>query len=97
MVKAVGEVGVDMITNLVNQIIAEWVIPVEWENGIFRNFYKGKGDALDRGNYRELKLTNQILKRVKRVFQKLIRQQMDAVRVYARTCSCKHHFYFETL
>ena len=35
MVKAVGEVGVDMITDLVNQIIAEWVIPVEWENGIF--------------------------------------------------------------
>ena len=97
MVKAVGEVGVDMITDLVNQIIAEWVIPVEWENGIFRNFYKGKGDALDRGNYRELKLTNQILKRVKRVFQKLIRQQVDAVRVYARTCSCKLHFYFETL
>ena len=29
--KAVGEAGVDMIKDLVNQIIVERVIPAEWE------------------------------------------------------------------
>ena len=29
------------------------------------NYYKGKGDALERGNYGGLKLIDQILKKVK--------------------------------
>ena len=31
MVEAVGEVGVDMITDLVNQIMVQEDIPAEWE------------------------------------------------------------------
>ena len=37
---------------------------------------KGKGSALEKGNYRGLKLTDQILKIVERVAAKLIRQQI---------------------
>lgn len=31
MVKAVGEARVEIITDLVNQVIVEKVIPVEWQ------------------------------------------------------------------
>ena len=36
--------------------------------------YKEKGDALDRGNYRGLKLTEQALKVIERIVYSLIRQ-----------------------
>ena len=29
-------------------------IPTDWEESIILNLYEGKGDALDRGNYRGL-------------------------------------------
>ena len=50
MVKAAGEAGVDMITNLVSQIIVEGVIPTEWELGTVVNCYKWKGDSLEKRN-----------------------------------------------
>ena len=77
MVKAAGDAGIDMITNLVNCIIAEGVIPSDWELSTILNCYKGKGDALERGNYRGLKLTDHILKIVERVIENLVRQQVD--------------------
>ena len=36
--------------------------------------YKGKGDALERGNYRGLKLTEQVMKVLERIVDGLIRQ-----------------------
>ena len=36
--------------------------------------YKGKGDALERGNYRGLKLTEQVMKVPERIVNGLIRQ-----------------------
>ena len=36
--------------------------------------YKGKGDALDRGNYQGLKLTEQAMKILERIVGGLIRQ-----------------------
>ena len=36
--------------------------------------YKGKGDALDRGNYHGLKLTEQVMKVLERIVDGLIRQ-----------------------
>ena len=42
MINAAGEVGVDMITKLVNQIIVQGVIPTEWVLSTIVNCYKGK-------------------------------------------------------
>ena len=69
VVKAVEEAGVDMITDLVNQIMVEGVFPAEWELSTIVNFYKGKEDDLERGNYRGLKLTDQILKYLREVYK----------------------------
>ena len=40
----------------------------DWEENLIHiNLYKGKGEAIDRGNYRELKLTDQVMKLLERV------------------------------
>ena len=77
MVKAAEEDSVDMITDLINQIIREGVVPADWELSTIINCYKGKGDALERGNYRGLKLTDQVLKVMERVVEGLIRKQVN--------------------
>ena len=41
------------------------------------NLYKGKGDALERGNYRSLKLTDQVMKLLERVLDSFIREMVD--------------------
>ena len=43
----------------------------------FCELSKGKGNSSDSGNYRGLKLTDQILKTTERIIEKLIRQQVD--------------------
>ena len=74
MVKVAGEAGVDMITDLVNPLIVDGVIPREWELRTIVNYYKGKGNYLERGNCRGLELAVQI---PKRVVAKLTRQHVD--------------------
>ena len=66
-----------MEKNLVNQVIADGVIPSDGELSTIINCYKGKGDALERGNYRGLKLTDHILKTLERVVEKLLREQVQ--------------------
>ena len=41
------------------------------------SLYKGKGDALNRGNYRGLKLIEQVMKVLERVVEGLIRQRVE--------------------
>ena len=72
IVKVSGKAESEMIIGLVSQIIVD-VIPAEWKLSTIVNCDKGKRDSLQRGNYRELKLTDQILKIAERIIDKLIR------------------------
>ena len=45
-----------------------------WEQSFIVCLYKGKGDALERGNYYGLKLTEQVMKILERIVDSLIRQ-----------------------
>ena len=73
IVKMTGETGVGTITDLINQIIVEGVLPTEWELSTITNCYKRKGDALEKRSSMVLKLLDQILKIVERFIEKLIR------------------------
>lgn len=77
MIRAAGPSVLTMITNLVNLIIQEGKIPEEWNLSFIINYYKGKGDSLERGNYRGLKVLDQVLKIVEHVFEAIIRKQVD--------------------
>ena len=66
--------GASMIRDLAAAIIRDGKIPSDWEQSFIVCLYKGKGDALERGNYRGLKLTEQVMKILERIVDGLIRQ-----------------------
>ena len=76
MIKAGGRETGTAITELVNLVIYEENIPEDWKESFIINFYKGKGDATDRGNYRRLKLPEHVMKVLERVLESLIWSQV---------------------
>ena len=74
MIRAAGDMGVSMIRDLAAAIIRDGKEPSDWEQSFIVCLYKGKVDALERGNYRGLKLTEQVMKILERIVDGLIRQ-----------------------
>ena len=72
MLKASSDICSKMIADLTNSTIRENTMSNEWNHSIIISLYKGKGEALDRGNYRGLKLTENILKVIERIIEDLI-------------------------
>ena len=62
MLKAVSDICGKIIADLINTIISEGKVPINWRDSIIIRLFKGKGDALDLSNYRGLKLTDHVLK-----------------------------------
>ena len=77
MLKASGSVGLEVLAHLMKSVIDEGVVPADWRDRIIVNLYKGKRDALDRGNYRDLKLTDHVMKLVEHVLERRIRKMVD--------------------
>ena len=48
-------------------------MPSDWEKSIIINLFKGKGDAVERGNFRGLKLLEHLMKVFEKVIEKHIR------------------------
>ena len=69
MLKPFGEAGAEEVRDLAENIISEGCIPTDWQESFIVNLYKGKGDALNRGNYRGLKLIEQVMKVLERVVE----------------------------
>ena len=59
---AAGDTGASMIRDLAAAIIRDGKVPSDWEQSFIVCLYKGKGDAMEMGNYHGLKLTEQVLK-----------------------------------
>ena len=70
--EAAGDTGATMIRNLATAIIHDDKVPTDCEQSFMVCIYKGK--ALDRGNYRGLKLIKQAMKILERIADGLIRQ-----------------------
>ena len=66
--------GASMICDLAAAIFRGGKVPSDWEQSFIVCLYKGNGDALERGNYRGLKLTQQVMKVLERIVDGLIRQ-----------------------
>ena len=62
MLKASGDTGARLVADLANDMVRNGVIPSDWEDSFIINIYKVKGDALERGNYRGLKLLDHVMK-----------------------------------
>ena len=74
MIRVASDMGASMIRDLEAAIICDGKVPSDWEQSFIVYLYKGKGDALERGNYRGLKLTEQVMKILQRIVDGLIRQ-----------------------
>ena len=74
MIIAAGDMGASMIRDLAAAIIRDGKVPSDWEQSFIVCLYKGKGDALERGNYHGLKLTEHVMKVLERIVDGLIRQ-----------------------
>ena len=77
MIRAAGDMGASMIRDLTVTIICDGKVPSDWEQSFIVCLYKGKGDTLERGNYRGLKLTEQVMKILERIVDGLIRQLLS--------------------
>ena len=56
MLKASSDICSELIADLANSIVCKNKMPSEWEDSFIISLFKGKGEALDRDNYRGLKL-----------------------------------------
>ena len=74
---ASGDIGTKLIMDIANSMIRGEQAPKEWENSFIINCYKDKGDALERGNYRGLKLHDQGMKVVERIVDTIAREQVS--------------------
>ena len=62
IIRAAGDMGASMIRDFTAAVIRDGKVPSDWEQSFIVCLYKGKGDALERGNYGSLKLTEQVMK-----------------------------------
>ena len=76
MLIAGGESCMKVVADLINSIIRDRKVPKDWEESYIINLYKGKGDALVRGNYRGLKLLEHVMKILEQVVEMEIRSSI---------------------
>ena len=88
MLKPVGEAGAVEVRDLIEDIISEGCIPTDWQESFIVNLYKGNVDALNRGNYRGLKLIEKVMKVLERVVEGLIRQSKELRSMRCSVASC---------
>ena len=55
----------------------EGSIPEDWKSSVVLPIYKGKGDPMECGPYRGIKLLEHAMKVVERIFEHRIRQQIE--------------------
>ena len=65
------------ILDLCNSIVKEGSIPEDWKSSVVLLIYKGKGDPMECGSYRGIKLLEHAMKVVERIFENRIRQQIE--------------------
>ena len=77
MLKAAGEEGVELARQLIEAVLSCSVITSDWKGSFILNLYKGKGEALGRGNYRDLKHADQVMKLHVQVLDSYIREMVN--------------------
>ena len=71
--KALGEVGVLLLTELFNMVLSTGVMPSVWRESVLTPIYKNKGDVMDCKNYRGIKLLCHIFKLYERIIDARLR------------------------
>ena len=62
MFMADEDCSVERLTSLCNLIVAQGRIPIDWKSSILLPVFKGKGDPVECGSYRAIKLLEHAMK-----------------------------------
>lgn len=73
LLKALGEEGEAWLLELLQKVLTEGRMPDDWQKSSIFTLYKNKGDILDCGNYRGIKLTEHVLKVLERILDNRLR------------------------
>jgi len=76
MIQATGDTGTQWILDLCNGIAKEGSIRGDWKSSVVLPIYKGKGDPMECGSYRGIKLLEHAMEAVEKIFEHRIRQQI---------------------
>ena len=77
VIQATEGIGTQWLLDLCNGIVKAGCIPEDWKSSVILPTYKGKGDPMECGPYREIKLLEHAMKVVERIFEHRIRQQIE--------------------
>jgi Reverse transcriptase (RNA-dependent DNA polymerase) len=77
LLSAAGEVGIKAMVELCNAIVREGRMPEDWSKSWLVSIYKGKGDAMDCGSYRGVKLLEHAMKVFERVIEARVRSRCE--------------------
>ena len=78
MLKAAGNEGVKIMTKICNHVAREGAMPPkEWELSTLIPIYKGKGDPMECGSYRAIKLLEHGMKVLERVLERRLRMKVN--------------------
>ena len=69
--------SVEWLTSLCNLIVAQGRIPDDWKSSILLPVFKGKGDPMECGSYRAMKLLEHAMKVIEHVRKKDQRESKD--------------------
>lgn len=77
LIKALEELGKDWIYALLEKIWNTEKMPEDWKESEMVKLYKQKGDILNCGNYRGIKLLEHVLKILERVMEGRLREHVE--------------------
>jgi len=77
MIQATEGIGTQWSLDICNAIVKEGCIPDDRKSSVILPIYRGKGDPVECGSYREIKLLEHAMKMVERIFEHRIRQQTE--------------------
>ncbi|XP_047470216.1 uncharacterized protein LOC125025923 [Penaeus chinensis] len=69
LLKHLGKEGIQMVTSLLQKVWDKEKMPAEWELSELATIYKRKGDPMDCGNFRGIKLLEHVMKILENVIE----------------------------
>ena len=77
LLQAAGKTGASVMTGIVNDLMKGDKVPGDWSSSTTIPIYKGKGDAMDCGKYRGVRLLEHGMKIYERVLERRLRDLAD--------------------
>ena len=79
--QSLGEAGIEKLSQLVQVIWREKVMPAKWRKSAITPIYKGKGDIQGCGNYRGIKLMSHTMKIRENIIEQRLRKETNSLGV----------------